>query len=191
MAHNNEGAAPDGEQAAQSGGPASVTIAYIAESAGVSLPTLSKVLNGRSGVSDGTRARVEEHLHIQVVPRSAGDRLALPWTPQQEIAPPRRQRRRILAARRHRGTGRQLDWRQAVDRTHPKIPRTQAHRALRRPGRLGDRSSAVLGCPPDCPNPERNRYLIYVVSQHGVPVLSTLADTVTAAPHIIEARPPA
>jgi DNA-binding LacI/PurR family transcriptional regulator len=40
------------------GGP--VTIAYIAESAGVSVPTVSKVLNGRPGVSDDTRARVEE-----------------------------------------------------------------------------------------------------------------------------------
>lgn len=39
------------------GGP--VTIAYIAESAGVSVPTVSKVLNGRPGVSDDTRARVE------------------------------------------------------------------------------------------------------------------------------------
>jgi len=37
-----------------------VTIAYIAESAGVSVPTVSKVLNGRSGVSDDTRARIEE-----------------------------------------------------------------------------------------------------------------------------------
>ncbi|MCX3058301.1 LacI family DNA-binding transcriptional regulator [Streptomyces beihaiensis] len=37
-----------------------VTIAYIAESAGVSVPTVSKVLNGKSGVSPGTRARVEE-----------------------------------------------------------------------------------------------------------------------------------
>ncbi|MDT0268637.1 LacI family DNA-binding transcriptional regulator [Streptomyces sp. DSM 44915] len=37
-----------------------VTIAYIAESAGVSVPTVSKVVNGRSGVSDETRARVEE-----------------------------------------------------------------------------------------------------------------------------------
>ncbi|HET9173306.1 MAG TPA: LacI family DNA-binding transcriptional regulator [Actinospica sp.] len=36
-----------------------VTIAYIAESAGVSAPTVSKVLNGRPGVSDDTRARVE------------------------------------------------------------------------------------------------------------------------------------
>ncbi|MGP4114928.1 LacI family DNA-binding transcriptional regulator [Streptomyces sp. 4N509B] len=36
-----------------------VTIAYIAESAGVSVPTVSKVINGRSGVSDDTRARVE------------------------------------------------------------------------------------------------------------------------------------
>jgi DNA-binding LacI/PurR family transcriptional regulator len=37
-----------------------VTIAYIAESAGVSIPTVSKVLNGRSGVSADTRARIEE-----------------------------------------------------------------------------------------------------------------------------------
>ncbi|GAA2694673.1 MULTISPECIES: LacI family DNA-binding transcriptional regulator [Actinosynnema] len=36
-----------------------VTISYIAASAGVSVPTVSKVLNGRSGVSAGTRARVE------------------------------------------------------------------------------------------------------------------------------------
>ena len=36
--------------------PAPVTIAYIAESAGVSVPTVSKVLNGRSGVSHDTRA---------------------------------------------------------------------------------------------------------------------------------------
>ena len=36
-----------------------VTIAYIAESAGVSIPTVSKVINGRSGVAADTRARVE------------------------------------------------------------------------------------------------------------------------------------
>jgi DNA-binding LacI/PurR family transcriptional regulator len=36
-----------------------VTIAYIAETAGVSVPTVSKVINGRSGVSADTRARVE------------------------------------------------------------------------------------------------------------------------------------
>ncbi|GAA3808649.1 hypothetical protein GCM10022403_048440 [Streptomyces coacervatus] len=40
-----------------------MTIAYIAESAGVSAPTVSKVLNGRSGVSDETRARVEQLIH--------------------------------------------------------------------------------------------------------------------------------
>ncbi|MFI2433081.1 LacI family DNA-binding transcriptional regulator [Streptomyces sp. NPDC018693] len=43
-------------------GPASVTVAYIAESAGVS-SRVSKVLNGRSGVSDETRARVEQLIH--------------------------------------------------------------------------------------------------------------------------------
>ncbi|MCX5096290.1 substrate-binding domain-containing protein [Streptomyces sp. NBC_00365] len=36
-----------------------VTIAFIAESAGVSVPTVSKVINGKSGVSADTRARVE------------------------------------------------------------------------------------------------------------------------------------
>ncbi|MGW2618136.1 LacI family DNA-binding transcriptional regulator [Streptomyces sp. NPDC001500] len=49
-----------GGQRTRGAGPPAVTIAYIAESAGVSVPTVSKVLNGRSGVSDETRARVEE-----------------------------------------------------------------------------------------------------------------------------------
>ncbi|MET9760891.1 LacI family DNA-binding transcriptional regulator [Streptomyces sp. NPDC006372] len=53
---------PD-ERGARGDGPAAVTIAYIAESAGVSVPTVSKVLNGRSGVSDETRARIEELIH--------------------------------------------------------------------------------------------------------------------------------
>lgn len=39
----------------------------------------------------------------------------------------------------------------------------------------------VLGCPPDCPNPERNRYLIHVARRHGVPVCDTLPGTVAAA----------
>ncbi|GAA1002702.1 LacI family transcriptional regulator [Acrocarpospora pleiomorpha] len=56
---------------AESGGPVAdrehpggdparpVTISYIAETAGVSIPTVSKVINGRSGVAADTRARVE------------------------------------------------------------------------------------------------------------------------------------
>ncbi|QFZ24592.1 LacI family transcriptional regulator [Saccharothrix syringae] len=36
-----------------------MTISYIAETAGVSVPTVSKVINGRAGVSAGTRARIE------------------------------------------------------------------------------------------------------------------------------------
>lgn len=40
---------------------------------------------------------------------------------------------------------------------------------------------AVLGVPPRCANPERNRYLVYVAGRFGVPVRETLADTVTAA----------
>ncbi|HEX5729294.1 LacI family DNA-binding transcriptional regulator [Microbacterium sp.] len=39
-----------------------VTLAEIAAEAGVSLATMSKVLNGRTDVSPGTRARLEEHL---------------------------------------------------------------------------------------------------------------------------------
>ena len=40
---------------------------------------------------------------------------------------------------------------------------------------------AVLGCPPDCPNPERNRYLIHIARRYGVPVRTTLSDTVAVA----------
>lgn len=47
---------------------------------------------------------------------------------------------------------------------------------------------AVLGCPPDCPNPESNRYLIHVAHRHQVPVHETLPNTVTAALAIITTR---
>ena len=40
---------------------------------------------------------------------------------------------------------------------------------------------AVLGCPPDCPDPERNRYLIWLARRHGVPVTGTLPATVAFA----------
>lgn len=40
---------------------------------------------------------------------------------------------------------------------------------------------AVLGAPQDCPDPGRNRYLIYVAGRFGVPVRQTLPDTVAAA----------
>ena len=39
-----------------------VTIAHIADAAGVSVPTVSKVVNGRADVAPGTRARVERLL---------------------------------------------------------------------------------------------------------------------------------
>jgi DNA-binding LacI/PurR family transcriptional regulator len=55
--HEADGPA-DEERTGDSSRP--VTIAYIAESAGVSVPTVSKVINGKSGVSADTRARVEE-----------------------------------------------------------------------------------------------------------------------------------
>ena len=44
----------------------------------------------------------------------------------------------------------------------------------------------VLGCPPDCPNPERNRYLIWVAKQYGAPVCDTLEDTVATALTMVE-----
>ncbi|WP_448003587.1 LacI family DNA-binding transcriptional regulator [Agromyces bauzanensis] len=43
--------------------PERVTLALVAQEAGVSLSTISKVLNGRTDVSATTRARVEELLH--------------------------------------------------------------------------------------------------------------------------------
>ena len=60
-------AGPDGpvaDRERQKGDPTRpVTISYIAETAGVSIPTVSKVVNGRSGVSADTRARVEALIH--------------------------------------------------------------------------------------------------------------------------------
>ncbi|MBQ1053096.1 LacI family DNA-binding transcriptional regulator [Micromonospora sp. C51] len=48
-----------------------VTIAAIAESAGVSVPTVSKVINGRSGVAAQTRARVEAAINQHGYRRSS------------------------------------------------------------------------------------------------------------------------
>ncbi|MFE3560195.1 hypothetical protein ACFXKW_35865 [Streptomyces sp. NPDC059193] len=47
----------------------------------------------------------------------------------------------------------------------------------------------VLGCPPDCPDPQRNRYLIYVAGEHQVPVRETLAETVASALQLVAAAP--
>jgi DNA-binding LacI/PurR family transcriptional regulator len=69
-----DGADGSGEAREQPGGDPSrpVTIAYIAESAGVSVPTVSKVLNGRSGVSAETRARIEELINRHGYQKPAG-----------------------------------------------------------------------------------------------------------------------
>ncbi|MDT0615857.1 LacI family DNA-binding transcriptional regulator [Streptomyces lancefieldiae] len=50
------------EAGAGAGGRSRVTITDIARRAGVSVPTVSRVVNGRSDVSPGTRARVEDLL---------------------------------------------------------------------------------------------------------------------------------
>ncbi|MFG2567157.1 nucleoside 2-deoxyribosyltransferase domain-containing protein [Streptomyces sp. NPDC048567] len=46
----------------------------------------------------------------------------------------------------------------------------------------------VLGCPPDCPNPERNHYLIWVAHRHGAPVCKTLPDTISASLSFVGSR---
>jgi hypothetical protein len=43
----------------------------------------------------------------------------------------------------------------------------------------------VLGCPPDCPNPERNRYLIWTAHRYGVPVHHSLPAAVNDALTIV------
>ncbi|MET8469366.1 LacI family DNA-binding transcriptional regulator [Streptomyces sp. NPDC006422] len=75
------GEAPERKAATRSpDGPAKVTITEIAREAGVSVPTVSRVVNGRSDVSPGTRARVEDLLHRHGYQRRTpppGDRAAL------------------------------------------------------------------------------------------------------------------
>jgi Nucleoside 2-deoxyribosyltransferase like len=45
----------------------------------------------------------------------------------------------------------------------------------------------VLGCPPDCPDAVRNRYLIFLAHDHCVPVRETLQDTVAAVVKLLVA----
>ncbi len=58
--HGPDDAADRGRESVPGDSSRPVTIAYIAESAGVSVPTVSKVLNGKSGVSAEKRALIEE-----------------------------------------------------------------------------------------------------------------------------------
>lgn len=53
---------------------------------------------------------------------------------------------------------------------------------------IAKQRQVVLGCPPDCPNPERNRYLIFLAHAAGVPVCTTLGETVDAALKLINYR---
>jgi len=62
--------------------PAPTTIADIAELTGVSVPTVSKVINGRSDVSPETRRRVEAAIREHGYQRSPGSR---PKTPLVEV----------------------------------------------------------------------------------------------------------
>lgn len=49
----------------------------------------------------------------------------------------------------------------------------------------GRNRRVVLGVPADCPNPERNQYLIYLAEIHSIPVCRTLADTAAEVIKII------
>ncbi|MEV8439200.1 nucleoside 2-deoxyribosyltransferase domain-containing protein [Actinosynnema sp. NPDC051121] len=51
---------------------------------------------------------------------------------------------------------------------------------------IASRRRVVLGCPPDCPDPERNRYLIRLAQVNGAPVCTTLAATVAAALQLVQ-----
>lgn len=53
---------------------------------------------------------------------------------------------------------------------------------------IASRRRVVLGAPLDCPNPERNRYLVYLANANGVPVRRTLPDTVAAAIELIQSE---
>lgn len=46
--------------------------------------------------------------------------------------------------------------------------------------------TVVLGCPPDCPDARRNRYLIHLARARGVPVCETLAETMGMALEMVQ-----
>ncbi|CAL9677652.1 hypothetical protein SUDANB95_07978 (plasmid) [Actinosynnema sp. ALI-1.44] len=48
----------------------------------------------------------------------------------------------------------------------------------------------VLGCPPECPDACRNRYLIFTAEEEGVPLRTTLPDAVATALELVLARVP-
>jgi hypothetical protein len=88
----------------------------------------------------------------------------------------------------------QWDWenvaREAADVVLYWIPRDMVHM----PGMttnvefgfdIASRRRVVLGAPTDCPNPERNRYLVRLAQVNGAPVATTLGDTVAAALNLI------
>ncbi|WP_337825223.1 hypothetical protein [Amycolatopsis sp. A1MSW2902] len=45
--------------------------------------------------------------------------------------------------------------------------------------------TVVLGCPPDCPDPRRNKYLMHLAHAHGVPVRTTLRETAETAAGLV------
>ncbi|MGD6765953.1 HIT domain-containing protein [Streptomyces sp. BH097] len=186
------------------------------------------------------------HLHIHVVPRSTGDDLPLPWTPQQQAAKDTESSTdnvRVVYAREEipegpkvflagptpRAGGDVESWRPAAvaelaaqwTDEHPLTVLSPESRGGKRAQHYDDQvgwetraraaadailfwiprdletlpgfttnvefgldvvsGRAVLGVPPNCPNPERNRYLVYVARHHGAPVRETLPAAVEEA----------
>ncbi|MEU6990329.1 nucleoside 2-deoxyribosyltransferase domain-containing protein [Streptomyces sp. NPDC046465] len=192
------------------------------------------------------------HLHLHVLPRSADDKLLLPWTPQQEAAMkaagaedgvnvvyareeiPTGVPKVFLAGPTPRAGGNVESWRPAAitelaaqwNGEQQLTVLTPESRGGKRAAHYDDQAGwetaarkaasailfwiprdlqtlpgfttnvefgldvgsgkTVLGCPPDCPNPERNRYLIYVARRHGVPVCTSLTEAVNAAIAVAE-----
>src|ERR1700760_2156843 len=62
----------------EDGSRSRATLSEVASQAGVSVSTVSKVLNGRSGVSDETRARIEALLHDHRYQQRTGKRQTAP-----------------------------------------------------------------------------------------------------------------
>ncbi|MEU6850349.1 LacI family DNA-binding transcriptional regulator [Actinacidiphila alni] len=67
------GTADAAGRSAATGSAGAATLAEIARAAGVSAPTVSKVLNGRGDVAPGTRSRVEELLRLHGYQRRRGN----------------------------------------------------------------------------------------------------------------------
>lgn len=76
-ARKGSGARQDADARQRAGRRREMTVAHIARLAGVSAPTVSRVLNGQAGVASSTRQRVEEVIRQHGYRRPDGDSMAI------------------------------------------------------------------------------------------------------------------